>query len=262
MQAVSNASSFEACALAAFLKQLKVSFFEKLGSGDPCDLRLVLGPQNALPVDGACATLGAALDESLRETNETGTHDAIVVPVLPMSREEFQGSSLAFWFRKWEITEQHLLFRDDVVEVLQLAPTTHQDWPTEKGGTAARIGSTVVSIQPPLPGARGNSPGCPGNIYSSTIAAALLERASELVPAARGSRLFSTGLAVNPTAQDSFSALFPAVLTLLRHAILEATRNLDPVLEDKSWCQADADVVAAIAAVCSNGLGCSDLPRS
>merc|ERR1719238_610211 len=75
-----------------YLWDAKTRLFEMMGSGEPCDIRLVRGPEDAKPVDGACAVIGSSY-EHLLEMRAMGRSSALVVPILAMKRETYQSAA-------------------------------------------------------------------------------------------------------------------------------------------------------------------------
>merc|ERR1719464_1733996 len=106
--------------LGDYLKSAKTAFFEALSGKEACDLRLVVGPEGATPLDMACCTIGAAYDQLL-EMRAAGRATAATVPVLRIRRAEFAGSPLEQWLGGRGLTDTVLLFSDDAEPVLQLA---------------------------------------------------------------------------------------------------------------------------------------------
>eukprot|EP00928_Gymnodinium_smaydae_P028876 TRINITY_DN21903_c0_g1_i2.p1 TRINITY_DN21903_c0_g1~~TRINITY_DN21903_c0_g1_i2.p1 ORF type:complete len:146 (+),score=25.58 TRINITY_DN21903_c0_g1_i2:125-562(+) len=140
-----------------------------------------------------------------------------------------------------------LLFLDDVRDVVAAAEAAASDG-------IVRLEVARVELEPVFPSLCADYAGAPGALgcYSSYVAARLLARAADLVPAARPgarrgtgaaqARLFSSG----PAAEDE---LFTQILSLVGGAIETTTANFDPELEGVRWCVADSDVMDAIRAL-------------
>lgn len=223
-----------------YLWDAKSRFFEILASGEPCDIRLVKGPEDAEPIDGACSTICASY-EHLLEMRAEGRTSALVVPILAMSRAKYQAAAEA-WMDARGIAVNALLFSDsnDVTMIME---------------TARAVGSdTVVIEEVSMATAPQDCRIVPGSLgcHSSYVASHLLARAAELGPAARpGPRrpgeegrggLFASGASTE-------DPLFVELLALMREVITKMSVNFSNKLQDVTWCTADADVAHAVTAM-------------
>eukprot|EP00927_Polykrikos_kofoidii_P069456 TRINITY_DN64939_c0_g1_i1.p1 TRINITY_DN64939_c0_g1~~TRINITY_DN64939_c0_g1_i1.p1 ORF type:complete len:276 (+),score=40.73 TRINITY_DN64939_c0_g1_i1:92-919(+) len=232
--------------LEGFLKRSKVAMFECLQTSAGCDLRFVVGPENARPIDGACAVIAAAYDDLLG-LRENGRDTVVSLPVLNLRRDDFGRTRLEEWLSRRGFTDQELLFLDDVEEILKFStPVGHnssgvnEDTKSVSTGEKRLERGTVASAPRPrdefdalLPGAYG--------LFSAAVAGRLLTRAASVAPAGRG-KLFATGIA----AEDP---LYLGILGLLRDAVIEETGNFDPRLQGRNWSVADSDMAKAILVI-------------
>jgi len=240
----SNTDGFDGNVLADYLKNGKAAFFEALASKEPCDVRLVVGPDGGADIDGVCCTVGAAYQQLL-ELRATGRASVISVPVLRLRRGSFLDSPLEQWLAGRGLVADALLFSDDAEEVLQLLARDADISPhsviteTANSGECRRVErADAVTMDATVAGLERT---CNISSGSSCFCYAVLERllghASELVPAGR-SRLFVTG----PAGED---LIFLEVLRLLRDAVLDTTMKSPEQVD----AEASSDLMNALKAV-------------
>jgi len=230
---------FKGHALVDYLKSSKLALFEALASKEPCDVRLVVGPDGGADIDGVCCTVGAAYQQLL-DLRAAGRASVICVPVLRLRRGSFLDSPLEQWLAGRGLVAEALLFSDDAEEVLQLLARDADVSPHNVISDVVDSGDLrqvekAMAVSTSLERTCSTSSGT--SCYSHGVLDRLFGHASELVPAGR-SRLFVTG----PAGED---LVFLEVLRLLRHAILDTTMKSPEQLDAET----NSDLMRALAAV-------------
>eukprot|EP00439_Symbiodinium_sp_Y106_P075387 s3316_g14.t3 len=219
--------------LRSLLHELKANLFAALARGEKCVLKLVAGPLDAPPVDGACSAVVRACHEHLQicklETDGLKDLPMYMSPVIPMTAEEFDGSELDTFFRKVGIGYDVLLFLDSIAEVMNLSDQSQSD-----PDFAARIDVIQVTCPPPTTAAATPTAGSCG-LRVSWAAFELLEMLGVLA-SRYGPSLFLGD--IDGTGGEEMA--MKQALSLAAKAMTILTEDLDPKLENKLWNQTDA----------------------
>ncbi|CAE7194487.1 unnamed protein product [Symbiodinium microadriaticum] len=227
--------------LRSLLHELKANLFAALARGEKCVLKLVAGPLDAPPVDGACSAVVRACHEHLQicklETDGLKDLPMYMSPVIPMTAEEFDGSELDTFFRKVGIGYDVLLFLDSIAEVMNLSDQSQSD-----PAFAARIDVIQVTCPPPTTAAATPTAGSCG-LRVSWAAFELLEMLGVLA-SRYGPSLFLGD--IDGTGGEEMA--MKQALSLAAKAMKILTEDLDPKLENKLWNQTDRDLAFAIEA--------------
>eukprot|EP00931_Biecheleriopsis_adriatica_P108992 TRINITY_DN83261_c0_g1_i1.p1 TRINITY_DN83261_c0_g1~~TRINITY_DN83261_c0_g1_i1.p1 ORF type:complete len:265 (+),score=47.79 TRINITY_DN83261_c0_g1_i1:87-881(+) len=229
--------------LRSLLHHWKSALWEGLQCGDKCVLTLVVGDKNKAPIDGACSAIVTACNEHLRICKMMHTEDDCLpnylVPVIPLTSEEFEGSDVDTFLRKHGIGFDVLVLLDSIEEVMGLSAQSHTD-----PNFAARIDLVHVTGAPPSTSQVTPIAGSNG-LQLTWAAFTLLETVSIFVPSRCGPALFMGPIEFS----DSKETAIRESLKLAYEATLHLTNQLDEKLEGQLWNRTDRDLIIAIEAI-------------